>query len=93
MSKEVKPRRFSLTEEEKSDYFFYFRLLKEWQLMAEFWQNKVNWVRVAAMKRSGLDPEKVKTDWGQTLEDGTFSVTQNEHKLQEKQIKGIPAKK
>ena len=77
MSK-TQDKRFSLTEEEKSNYFFYFRLMKEWQEMAEYWQNKLNWTRVEAMKRNSLDPEKYKTSWETILEDGFFTATLNE---------------
>lgn len=75
MAKKNEPKKFSLTEEEKSDYFFYFRLMKEWQEMAEFWQQKLNWVRVEAIKRRAIDPQKVDTNWNRTLEDGTFTAT------------------
>lgn len=75
MVKEIKPKKYSLTVEEKSDYFFNFRLMKEYQEVAQFWTDKLNWIRVAVMKRESLDPQKVTTNWEKTLDDGTFTAT------------------
>ena len=71
----MKPKKFSLNENERSDYYFYFRLLKEWEMMVQFWQQKVNQVRVDAMNRSALGVKEYTTDWSKTLEDGTFTAT------------------
>ena len=71
----MKPKKFNLNEDERSDYFFYFRLLKEREMEMQFWQDKVNSVRYAAMKRVALDPKEFTTDWNKTLEDGTFTAT------------------
>jgi len=70
-----KVKKYNLTEDEKSEYYFNFRLMKERQAEAEFWANKTNWVRTEAMKRSGIDPKKVTTNWDKTLDDGTFTAT------------------
>ena len=67
-------KKYSLTEQEKSDYFFNFRLMKEYELMAKFWQERLNWTRMEAIKRNAIDPEKFTTNWDKTLEDGTFTA-------------------
>jgi hypothetical protein len=78
MVKENKPKKFSLTEEEKSNYFFNFRLMKEYQEVAQFWADKLNWIRVEVMKRESLDTKKYDNNWDSTLEDGTFTATPKE---------------
>lgn len=75
MSNKTDTKKYSLTEEEKSDYYFNFRMMKEYQMVAEFWQNKVNWTRTESMKRNALDPKKFTTNWDTTLDDGTFTAT------------------
>lgn len=70
-----KEKKYSLTEEERSEYSFTFRMMKEYQMVAEFWANKVNWTRTEAMKRNALDPKSFTTNWDSTLEDGTFTAT------------------
>ena len=74
----IKPKvkKFNLNEEELSDYMFAFRLMKERQMEAEFWQNKVNWTRTNALKRVGVDLEKYTSNWESTLDDGTFTATE-----------------
>lgn len=71
----VKNKKFSLTEEERSDYYFNYRLMKEYQMVAEFWAIKLKQTRNEALKRNSVDESKVVINWESVLEDGTFTST------------------
>ena len=74
MSTKQEPKKFNLTDEERSELMFYAREHSVRQMETQFWAIRMDEIRNRILTRCGLDPKAVEVTWKEALESGSIEV-------------------